>query len=86
MDRITKALLSEFVEQSSLQALSEDKAFEQFCGYLVTSAHYSESFSSDDIAVGAGGDCGIDCITIIVNGTLVTEPEEVADLASTNGF
>ncbi|MEK6640602.1 MAG: AIPR family protein [Nitrospirota bacterium] len=86
MDRITKALLSEFVEQNSLQLLAEDKAFEQFCGYLVTSAHYSESFSSDDIAVGAGGDCGIDCITVIVNGTLVTEPEEIADLATTNGY
>jgi hypothetical protein len=86
MDRITKALLSEFVEQNSLQSLTEDKSFEQFCGYLVTSAHYSESFSSDDIAVGAGGDCGIDCITIIINGTLVTEPEEVADLAATNGY
>ena len=86
MDRITKALLSEFVEQSSLQSLAEDKAFEQFCGHLVTSAHYSESFSSDDIAVGAGNDCSIDCITVIVNGTLVTEPEEIADLAATNGY
>ena len=86
MDRITRALLNEFVEQSSLQALAEDKAFEQFCGYLVTSGHYSESFASDDITVGAGGDCGIDCIAIIINGTLVTEPEEVADLATANGY
>lgn len=86
MDRITKALLTEFVEQNSLQTLPEDKAFEQFSGYLVTSAHYSESFSSDDISVGAGADCGIDCIAVIVNGTLVTEPEEVADLAATNGY
>ncbi|MDP2211422.1 MAG: AIPR family protein [Candidatus Aquicultor sp.] len=86
MDRITKALLSEFVEQSSLQALPEEKAFEHFSGYLVTSRHYSESFSSDDITVGAGGDCGIDCIAVIANGTLVTEPEEIADLCETNGY
>ncbi len=50
MDRITKALLEEFVQQNSLQPLSEEKAFEHFCGYLVTSRHYSESFSSDDIS------------------------------------
>lgn len=87
MDRITKALLTEFVEQNSLQALSEETAFEHFCGYLVTSRHYSaESFSSDDIAVGAGGDCGIDCISVVVNGTLVTEPEEIADLGETNSY
>lgn len=86
MDRITKALLNEFVQQNSLEALPEEKAFEHFCGYLVTSRHYSESFSSDDIAVGAGGDCGIDCISVIVNGTLVTEPEEIADLGETNGY
>ena len=86
MDRITAALLAEFVQQNSLQALPEDRAFEHFSGFLVTSAHYSESFSSDDIAVGAGGDCGIDCIGVVVNGTLVTEPEEIADLADTNGY
>ncbi|MGP8049797.1 MAG: AIPR family protein [Desulfobaccales bacterium] len=86
VDRITKALLNEFVEQNSLQTLDEEKAFENFCGYLVTSRHYSESFSSDDISVGAGGDCGIDCISVIVNGTLVTEPEEIADLGETNGY
>lgn len=86
MDRITKALLNEFVQQNSLEALPEEKAFEHFCGYLVTSRHYSESFSSDDIAVGGGGDCGIDCISVIVNGTLVTEPEEITDLGETNGY
>ena len=40
------------MEQNSLQSLKEDKAFEHFAGYLVTTAHYGESFSTDDIAVG----------------------------------
>ena len=62
MDQITRALLDEFVEQNSLQTLHDSVAFEHFAGYLVTSAHYEESLSTDDIAVGAGGDCGIDCI------------------------
>ncbi|MGR0481418.1 MAG: AIPR family protein [Candidatus Electronema sp. V4] len=85
MDRITKALLKEFVKQNGIEALPEDKAFEHFSGFLVTSGHYSETFSTDDIVVGDGGDCGIDCIAILVNGTIVTEPEEIADLAETNG-
>jgi len=86
MDRITKSLLQEFVAENDLETLQEDTAFEHFSGYLTTSSHYSESFSSDDIAVGAGGDCGIDCISIIVNGSFVTEPEEIQDLEDTNGY
>lgn len=86
MDRITKSLLNEFVKQNELYNLQEDSAFEHFCGSLITSNHYSEIFPSDDICVGAGGDCGIDCIGIIVNGCLVTEPEEIEDLSETNGY
>jgi len=85
MDRITKSLLDGFVQDHNL-LLPEETAFEHFCGFLVTSKHHSESFSTEDVAVGEGGDCGMDCITIIVNGCLVTEPEEIADLSETNGY
>src|SRR5574340_1720883 len=86
LDRVTKSLLNEFVTENLLQTLPEDQAFEHFCGYLVTSEHYSETFSTTDIAVGAGGDCGIDCVAIIVNGSLVTNPEEIEDLEEANGY
>lgn len=86
MDRITKSLLDDFVKQNGLGNLPEETAFEHFTGYLVTSEHYTENFNSDDIHVGAGGDCGIDSIAIIVNGSLVTEPEEIEDLENTNGY
>lgn len=86
MDRITKSLLDEFVSQNGLESIPEETAFEHFTGYIVTSSHYTESFSSEDINVGAGNDCGIDSISIIVNGCLVTEPEEIEDLNDTNGY
>ena len=86
MDRVTKSLLDEFVAQEGLMNLAEETAFEHFTGYIVTSRHYTESFSSDDIHVGAGGDCGIDSISIIVNGCLVTDPDEIEDLVITNGY
>lgn len=86
MDRITKSLLDEFVNQNGLESLPEETAFEHFTGYIVTSKHYTESFSSDDIHVGAGNDCGIDSISIVVNGCLVAEPEEIEDLTETNGY
>lgn len=86
MDRITKSLLDEFVRDNAIQNLPEETAFEHFAGSLATQAHHADSVSSDDISVGAGGDCGIDCIAVLANGSLVTEPEEVQDLADTNGY
>ncbi|WP_046212406.1 AIPR family protein [Paenibacillus wulumuqiensis] len=86
MDRITKNLLDEFISENVLNHLPQETAFEHFTGALVTANHYSESFSTFDISVGAGNDCGIDCLAIIVNGCLVSEPEEIEDLAETNGY
>ena len=86
MDRITISLLNEFIKQNELFNFQEDTAFEHFCGSLVVSRHYSDSFPSEDIHVGAGGDCGIDCIGVVVNGCLVTEPEEINDLSERNGY
>ena len=86
MDRITKQFLTEFVDQHDLKKLAESTAFEHFCGALLSSSHVGESVDSEDIAVGAGGDCGIDCIAVVANGSLITEPEEVKDLCDLNGY
>lgn len=86
MDRVTRVLLDEFVTENGLNSLDDDEAFEHFTSYLLVSSHYSNSVEAGDVVVGAGGDCGIDAIAVLVNGTIVTEPEEVEDLASTNGY
>lgn len=86
MDQITRALLSEFINQNTLTASPESSQFEHFVGYLTTQKHYNESFSTDDVVVGAGGDTGIDAIAIIANGSLITEPDEIEDYATTNGY
>jgi AIPR protein len=86
MDRITKSLLSEFVDGNGFNNLAEPQQFEHFSCYLLTSRHFTDSFSTEDVCVGDGGDTGIDGISIIVNGCLVTEPEEIEDLCETNGY
>ncbi len=86
MDRVTKSLMDDFVQANGLVDIDEAQAFEHFAGSMVTSMHYSESFSSEDIHVGGGGDSSIDTIGIIVNGNLVTEPEEIEDLLDANSF
>ena len=86
MDRITKSLLKEFCSEHGITSFSEQKQFEHFSSYLMTLKHYTDSFATDDIVSGNGGDTGIDAIAIIANGCLVTGPEEIADLVETNGY
>jgi len=86
MDRITKSLLDKFTKQNNLNDFSEDKAFEHFIGYIITSLHYQESFDSNDISTGSGNDTGIDSISIMINGSFIVEPEEVADIADSSSY
>jgi hypothetical protein len=86
MDRITEALLKEFSKDNSLDNLTQPVQFEHFSGYLTTSKHFPESFNTDDIHTGSGNDTGIDSIAIIVNGCLITEPDEIQDLVNMNGY
>ena len=86
MDRITASLLSEFSRDHGLESLSEDKQFEHFTSYLAVSRHHGETFDSADIVTGAGNDSGIDGLAIIVNGSLIDEPQEINDLLAHNGY
>jgi len=86
MDRITRSLLDRFILENQIKDFSEDKAFEHFIGYLITSVHYQESFDTNDIITGSGGDCGIDSITILVNGAFITEPEEISDIVDSSTY
>lgn len=86
MDRITTSLLKEFSKDHGLDDLEEFKQFEHFGAYLLTSRHHTDSFVTEDICVGDGGDIGIDGLSIIVNGCIVTEPEEISDLYDMNGY
>lgn len=86
MDRITKNLLQDFANDQNLTTLDESKAFEHFCNFCVVSKEYSDTFDVDDVSVGDGDDTGLDGVAVLVNGTLVTTEDEVADLCDTNGY
>lgn len=86
MDRITRSLLTEFAAESGLSAQPEDAQFEHFASYLNVGRHLSETFDTVDVVTGAGGDTGIDGLAVIINGTLVTDPELVTELEEVNGF
>jgi len=86
MDRITKQLLSDFIEAQEIPEVSESSDFEKFCNYTVIADEYNKTFDVDMISTGAGNDTGIDGVAIIVNGHLVEDTDEVNDLLESNGF
>ncbi|KKO45675.1 hypothetical protein WG68_09870 [Arsukibacterium ikkense] len=85
MDKITGSLLHSFVAQNELERMDESTQFEHFSNYSIASKHFRGSFELDDIHSGAGGDCAIDGIFIIVNGRIVTEADELNDIVDTAG-
>ncbi|TWO67790.1 AIPR family protein [Caenimonas sedimenti] len=86
MDIVTASLLGEFVKEHGLEALKEDSQFEHFCTYAVVHRSFSgETFNTHDLVVGAGGDTGIDAIAIFVNGTLITDMDQLEELCSLSG-
>ena len=85
MDLVTKSLLKTFQDEESLQNENDQSTlFEHFGNYCALANAYGEEFDVEDIHTGGGDDLGIDGIAIIVNGALVLDVDEVADLAETN--
>jgi hypothetical protein len=86
MDRLTSALLADFSKEYELENKTEDKQFEAFATFLAVSQAYTDSFEPFGLTTGDGNDTGIDGIGILVNGTLVTDPDMLHDLAQASGF
>jgi hypothetical protein len=85
MDRISESLLTEFSSEHDIAKLPEEKRFEHFASYITVRRQYAETFDTEDIVTGAGGDTGIDGIAIIVNGTLAIDVETLEESADQAG-
>lgn len=81
MDRVTESLLAKFATEHELTGLPDDRRFEHFAGYITVRQQHRETFLTTDIATGGGNDTGIDAIAILVNGQLVTDVDELDDIA-----
>ncbi len=86
MDRVTEGFLSEFATEHELSRIPQHMQFEHFAAFVTIRRHYNgETFDTDDIHTGGGGDTGIDALAILVNGSLVTDIESLDDHADTSG-
>lgn len=82
MDRVTENLLANFTAEHNLGALPEDRRFEHFASYITVRQQYRETFDTSEIATGGGNDTGIDAVAIMVNGQLVSDIDELTDVAA----
>src|SRR5262249_15896078 len=86
MDIVTKNLLEDFVRAQTLETLAESDQFERFANFCAISREFPETFDVDDVSVGEDAQQGLDGIATIVNGSLVTEVDEIEDLLDNNKY
>lgn len=84
MDRIIQSYMDSFLQSQQIEEKEKSKQFEMFASYCAVEQIYTDSYDLEDIIVGNGGDCGIDAVAIIVNGTFITSKEEIDDLLEIN--
>lgn len=85
MDKITKSLVTTFVQQFELKRLDDSVQFEYFSNFCITTKMYRGSFELPDIHTGSGGDSAIDGLCLIVNGRIITDEEELRDVVENTG-
>ncbi len=84
MDRIVQSYMESFLSSQQIEEKDLSKQFEMFAAFCAVEKHYTDTYSLTDIITAEGGDCGIDAIAIIINGTMITSAEEVDDLIELN--
>jgi hypothetical protein len=85
VDRVTKQYMDGFRKEQSIEGVSDADAFELFVDYCVVSDAYDDEFNVTDVHTGGGQDLGLDGIAILVNGSLISSVEELADVLKLGG-
>ncbi|KYQ82996.1 AIPR protein [Acinetobacter sp. NRRL B-65365] len=85
MDRITKSLIEELLKNWNLETQGEARDFENFVNYSIISHEYNKTFSLDELSTGGGQDTGLDGVAIVVNGQILSDPDEAEDFLSNVG-
>src|SRR3954468_21240360 len=80
MNPIVAALLKDFCLRQEIDASDTGRAFETFVAYCALSAERLDQGDFRD-ALTDRGEEGLDAVAIVVNGTLVSDPSDISELA-----
>lgn len=83
MDRVTKSYLNDFCKKYDIEGKDYEK-YEHFINYLVVEGFSYESFTIEDINVGANGTFGIDGFAIMINGNHINNKDDLEDIIQSN--
>ena len=86
MNKITKSLMTSFLQSQEFPPQNDSADFEKFAAYSILRKVYGHEFDLDDILIGEGDDTGIDALAIIVNGSLVNSIEDIKELEEKNNY
>ncbi|MFI8793395.1 AIPR family protein [Streptomyces sp. NPDC055105] len=86
MDRITESFLQEFSSERQLDREKQSDQFEAFSAYCVISSEFDGEFDPVEVRTGGGNDLAVDAAALVVNGDIVSEPEEIDDLRTRNNY
>ena len=84
MDKIIHNLMNDYINLYGICDNEESKKFEKFASFSILAEEYADTIEIDKIVV--GDSIGIDAISIIVNGRMIENIEDVKDLKEINNY
>lgn len=84
-DAILESHIADFANQYEIANLKPSDQFERFVNFCIISKQYPREFDFESLSVGGGGDNAIDGAAIIVNGTIITELDDIDYFIKKNG-
>lgn len=77
MDKILASYVEDFAAKQGFSSLPPADQFHHFVNYCVVSRATSDGFDIEDLSTEGTGDTGVDGVAVLVNGHIVSSPEDV---------
>jgi hypothetical protein len=77
MDQILASYVEDFAGKQDFSNLPPADQFHHFVNYCIVSRNTSDGFEVEDLSTDGDGDTGVDGVAILVNGHIVSSPEDV---------
>ncbi len=77
MDKILTSYVEDFAAKQGFTSLPPADKFHHFVNYCIVSRATSDGFDIEDLSTEGEGDTGVDGVAVLVNGHIVSSPEDV---------
>lgn len=85
-DPILEGFIKLFATSFDISESDDSIIFEHFSNYCITAMQYPRDFEYSNLHIGGSNDTGLDGAAFIVNGNIITSPEEIEFLIKENKY